>query len=98
MRDGFGSITGDSLSSRTDSPGVGLLDGQIAHLLAAIISAAALLWVRGFRAISSGALLGRDTAVWYWGAAAVPIVHQAFVTLVWRTQLVNQTPTRLLGV
>jgi len=65
--------------------------------LAAAISGIVLAWAAGLDVISSGSLWGWDTAIWYWLTAAVPVVHQAYVMIVWRWQLVSNGPTRLLG-
>lgn len=74
-----------------------MFERQGYHLLAAVVSAVILLWASRFAPMTSGSLWGWDTSVWYWIAAAVPVVHQAYVWLVWRSQLVYQAPTRYLG-
>ena len=76
---------------------IGFLHRQGFHLLAAVVSAVVLAWAANFDSLSSGALWGRTTRVWYELAVAVPIVHQAYVMVVWRWQLVAHGPTRLLG-
>jgi hypothetical protein len=85
------------VSQSRQSSEIGFLEKQGFHLLAAAISGIVLAWAAGLDVISSGSLWGWDTAIWYWLTAAVPVVHQAYVMIVWRWQLVSNGPTRLLG-
>ena len=69
------------------------------HLLAVIVLVAVMgvIIVNNPNA-TSGSLWGIDTAVWFWLAIAVPIVHQVYVWLVWRFELYRQTFTSHFGV
>jgi hypothetical protein len=85
------------LSGTSLQPAGRVFEKQGYHLLAAVISVVVLHQLAGLSTFSSGEWLGRSSRNWFWLAAAVPILHQAFVALVWRTQLAAHTPTRLLG-
>lgn len=85
------------MAQAAESADISFFEKQGFHLLAAAFSGIVLAWAAGFDTISSGSLWGWGTPTWYWLAAAVPVVHQAFVMIVWRWQLVAEGPTRWLG-
>ncbi len=45
-----------------------------------------------------GSLWGVKTKTWFWLAVAVPVLHQAYVWLVWRIELYKHTFTSHFGV
>ena len=63
-------------------------------LLAALL--AGLVVLSGFDAVRSGQLWGITTPVWFWLAAAAPVLHQVYVWFCWRTQLHGSLLTRTL--
>jgi hypothetical protein len=76
---------------------ISFLYRQSYHLLAVVLSVLVLAWAAGLDGMSSGSLWGWPTQIWYWLTAAVPVIHQAYVMIVWRWQLIAQGPTRLFG-
>ena len=69
------------------------------HLLAIIVLVAVTAAIVAANPnMTSGSLWNFDTAVWFWLAIAVPIVHQVYVWLVWRFELYRQTFTSRFGV
>ncbi len=85
------------MSLTAKSPQIGFLDKQGFHLLSAALSLVILAWAGRYNSMANGSLWGWGTPTWYWLTAAVPMVHQAYVMVVWRWQLTVQGPTRLLG-
>jgi len=64
------------------------LEGQGWHLLAlAVLLAGATFLSVSIPGLLDGQLWSIPTAVWYWLAIAVPVVHQVYVVLVWRAEL-----------
>ena len=73
-----------------------LFDKQICHYIALI------LLVFGVYALAddvalSGQLLGVSTSTWLWFSIAIPVLHQFYVWLIWRTQLKYSLITRIFG-
>jgi len=48
--------------------------------------------------VLKGNLFGFETKVWFWIAIIIPIIHQAYVVLVWRFELYKQTFSSYFGV
>jgi protein-S-isoprenylcysteine O-methyltransferase Ste14 len=85
------------VSTSAKAPASSFLENQGFHLLAGVVSGLLLAWAARFDVMSSGSLWGWGTPAWYWLAAAVPVIHQAYVMVIWRWQLVLKGPTQLLG-
>ena len=70
---------------------------QFIHLLCllSLLSAIDLLY-RGIDA-DQGGYLGLSTSAWMMAALAIPILHQVFVAIVWRTELYHHAVSRRLG-
>lgn len=64
------------------------------HLLALIILLGAIGLFRNTVGLLDGELWGISTAIWFMIALAVPIVHQVFTMLIWRTHLENEWLTK----
>jgi len=45
-----------------------------------------------------GSLWGMDSHTWFWLSVAIPVLHQAFVMLIWRFELYRRSFTRRFGV
>jgi hypothetical protein len=66
-----------------------------ATFLAALLAGVEL--VSRLASVRAGHLWGVGTPAWLWLAVALPIAHQVFVWLCWRTQLHGSWPTRAFG-
>lgn len=77
---------------------IGLIfERQWLHLLCLAILLAGCAWASGFPAVRQGGLWGLRTIDWYWIAILVPVAHQVFVWLCWRSELHGRSMTRLFG-
>lgn len=74
-----------------------LFAGQVLHLVFLIILLGLVSVASTIGGFLTGSLLGVSTSTWFYVALAIPIVHQAFVWFVWRTQLHFSLITKLLG-
>ena len=74
-----------------------IFERQWLHASLLAILLAGLAGASGFDGVRSGQLWGVSTPVWFWLAAAVAVVHQAYVWLCWRAQLHASWLTRNLG-
>ena len=66
-----------------------------ATFLAALLVGVAL--ISRLDSVRTGHLWGVDTTIWLWLAVAIPVAHQVFVWLCWRTQLHGSWLTRAFG-
>ena len=72
---------------------------QIWHLLSALFLILILqLYVSAKPSVLDGSLWGISTQAWFWLAVVIPVVHQAYVWLVWRLELYRQVFTERWGV
>lgn len=74
-----------------------VLERQWLH---AVLLAALLIGVsyaNRLEGLTKGALWGLDTAAWFWIAIGIPILHQVYVLICWRTELHFGLVTRVLG-
>lgn len=67
------------------------------HLISLLVLVLGVNWASGAEGVLSGSLLGLDTAFWFWLAITIPIAHQVFVWIAWRTELHHSTITRTFG-
>ena len=67
----------------------GLWAGQGVHAVALLGRLAAVVW--------SWMISGSPSAGWFWAAVAVPILHQIFVWLAWRSELNGRRFSRYFG-
>ncbi|HMC00791.1 MAG TPA: hypothetical protein VKN14_07120, partial [Flavobacteriaceae bacterium] len=47
--------------------------------------------------ILSGTLWNVKTKTWFWWAIAIPILHQVYVLICWRSELYYNTLTKVFG-
>ncbi len=71
---------------------------QLEHLVLLIALLFAVYWASRAEGVLSGSLYGLDTAFWFWLAIISPIVHQVFVWITWRAELLFFTITHAFGV
>lgn len=75
-----------------------LLKGQHWHLLLLIILLGLLyFYTEESSGFFDGNLWGLSSPFWFWLALAVPIVHQVYVLLGWRLELMHNTLTQKFG-
>jgi hypothetical protein len=88
----------DSLAMNPNGSAGAILERQWLHGLA-LATMLPVLWLVGgaCECFHRGGLWGADTWSWYWIAIAVPVAHQAFVWLCWRSELHMGLVSRLLG-
>ncbi len=72
-------------------------NGQIAHLLLLIVLLVAAFLLVDFKRLAEAQLLGVGAHVWFVISLAVPIVHQVYVWLAWRSELCFGTVTGRFG-
>ena len=70
---------------------------QLEHLISLIVLVFAVYWASRAEGVLSGSLYGLDTALWFWLAITIPIVHQVFVWITWRAELHYSAITRTFG-
>ncbi len=70
---------------------------QLEHLVLLIVLLFAVYWASRAEGVLSGSLYGLDTAFWFWLAIIIPIVHQVFVWITWRAELLFFTITHAFG-
>ena len=71
--------------------------GQIVHLLLLSILLIGACGLVDFKQLTERQLLGVGADVWFLISLAVPIVHQVYVWLTWRSELSFGTVTKRLG-
>lgn len=71
--------------------------GQMFHLLVLIVLVIAALPVVDFNRLRESQFLGVGTHIWFAIAIAIPIVHQIYVWLAWRSELCFGTISRWFG-
>ena len=72
---------------------------QVWHLVSIIILIAFVqMFITYNYDVMNGALWGISTRIWFWIAIAIPILHQAYVWLIWRLELYQNTFTSRFGV
>ena len=71
--------------------------GQIVHLLALIVLLVVAFLLVDFKQLRERQVLGVSTQVWFVVSLIVPIVHQLYVWLAWRSELCFGTVTNRLG-
>ncbi len=87
----------DSMTGKPSAPPRFFFVGQKVHLLALIaLLVGAFLGVK-WTALSESRLFGLDARVWFTISLAVPVLHQMYVWLAWRSELCYSTVTRRLG-
>jgi hypothetical protein len=72
-------------------------NGQIVHLLLLLVLLVAAVLLVDFKRLGERQFLGVGTHVWFVISLAVPIVHQVYEWLAWRSELCFGTVTRRLG-
>ena len=85
------------MSQTSSVPRRFFFSGQMAHLLLLIVLLAGAFLLADFKPLRESQLWGIGTRVWFAIALTVPIVHQIFVWLAWRSELCFGTVTRRLG-
>ena len=71
--------------------------GQVVHLLLLSILLVGACLLVDFHQLEQRQLLGVSTQVWFVVSLMVPIVHQVYVWLAWRSELCYGTVTNRLG-
>jgi hypothetical protein len=72
---------------------------QIWHLLSAMFLIIPMqLYLSANPSVLDGSLWGIHTQAWFWLAMVIPVLHQAYVWLVWRLELYRQVFTGRWGV
>jgi len=74
-----------------------IFERQWLHAVLLAVLLAPVVVLSRVESVQSGQLWGIGTPFWYWFAVAVPIAHQCYVWLCWRTQLHASLITRVLG-
>ena len=72
-------------------------EGQLGHLICAVILVLALYAASHLPGFRSGSFLGLSTTAWVILAVANAILHQVYVWLCWRSELYGQHLTRIFG-
>ncbi len=72
--------------------------GQVVHLVVLIILLFGAVQLVDFRQLRDSRFLGVGTHVWFIISLAVPIVHQVYVWLAWRSELCFGAVTKRFGV
>ncbi|MCG6858703.1 MAG: phosphatidylethanolamine N-methyltransferase family protein [Salaquimonas sp.] len=70
---------------------------QWLHALGLIVLLPICAWMTGLDAVRHGSLWGLATINWYWIAIFIPILHQVYVLIVWRSELHGGACTRVFG-
>ncbi len=71
--------------------------GQLLHLLLLAVLLLAVGLLVSYRPLQDGQFLGVSTQIWFVVALAVPIIHQIYVWLIWRSELCFGAVSRSLG-
>jgi hypothetical protein len=71
--------------------------GQLLHLLLLAVLLLAVGLLVSYRPLQEGRCLGISTQTWFMVALAVPIIHQIYVWLIWRSELCFGAVSRKLG-
>ena len=71
--------------------------GQIVHGLMVVVLLVGALLLVDFKQLAERQILGVSAQVWFIISLAVPIVHQVYVWITWRSQLCFGTLTNWLG-
>ena len=71
--------------------------GQLLHLLLLVVLLVVVGLLVKFLSLQEGQCLGVTTQTWFIVALAVPIIHQIYVWLVWRSELCFGMVSRKLG-
>jgi hypothetical protein len=74
-----------------------LFRGQVLHLFLLALLLAFVVVLVGFRPIQENRIWGITAQTWFVVALAIPIVHQVYVWLVWRSELCFKTTTKWFG-
>jgi hypothetical protein len=74
-----------------------VFERQWLHVLLLVVLLVPLVAASHNEALQTGQLWGVSTPTWFWLAVALPVIHQAYVWLCWRTQLHGSLLTRRLG-
>ncbi len=74
-----------------------IFDRQLEHLISLLVLIFGVYWASGAEGVLFGSLFGVGTAFWFWLAITIPIAHQVFVWITWRSELYYSTITCTFG-
>jgi len=75
-----------------------ILKYQLWHLFSLfILISLAYLVLKGNPLLLQGSLFGIETSIWLLFAILIPVLHQAYVMICWRTELLHNSMSRLFG-
>ena len=87
----------ESMPQMSAPPNRFFFKGQIVHLSLLLILLVAVGQLTAFKPLRANRLLGVGADVWFIVALGVPIVHQVYVWLAWRSELCFRGLTHRLG-
>jgi hypothetical protein len=75
-----------------------IFENQIWHILAIFLSVIVFSYLSmNDSELTKGSLFGIKTSIWLWIAILTPIIHQLYVTIIWRYELYKKTFTKKFG-
>lgn len=64
-----------------------LFEKQAQHLVWLALLLAGVAWIARTGEFRQGSFLGISTSTWFWGSIALPVLHQVWVVVCWRSEL-----------